>query len=96
MAILEKREQELVHAIHLGLADSRLRTAAEKVRQAHLAVLKGKRHYIVDDGNPHFDGFKEIDAETAVWSAKTVEQIIEIYRPIPKIHRFPPPPFGST
>jgi hypothetical protein len=73
LAILGKRENEIMHAIYSGFPEARLHKVAEKVREAHLAVLKGKRHYIVDDGHPHFDGFREIDAQTAEWTSKPVE-----------------------
>jgi hypothetical protein len=47
------------------------------VRKAQLAVLKGKKHYVVDDGNPNFAGFKKLDLEIAEWTSKTIEEIIE-------------------
>jgi hypothetical protein len=96
MGILEKREQELIHAIHSDYTIAKLTKAAEKVRAAKLAVLKGRRHYVVDDGHPHFDGFREIDLETADWVSKTISEIIDLYRDSPRSHRYPPPPFAST
>jgi len=96
LAILGKRENELSHAVHAGLSQEKLIKAAEKVRAAQLSVLKGKRHYIVDDGHPHFDGFKEIDAKAAEWTSIKVEKIIEQYRNMPRISHLPPPPFAST
>jgi hypothetical protein len=96
LAILGKRENEIMHAIYSGFSNERLFKAAEKVRAAQLAVLKGKRHYVVDDGNPHFDGFKEVDAKTAEWTSKPVEEIVRYYREAPKDSQLPPPPFAST
>ena len=96
LAILGKRENELMHAIHAGLSARKAINAAEKVRAAQLAVLKGKRHYIVDDGHPHFDGFKEIDAKTSEWTSIDAEEIVEQYRNMPRTSHLPPPPFAST
>jgi hypothetical protein len=82
MEILEKEERELLHQIkiHSGYDSEKLYRAAEKVRKAQLAVLKGKKHYVVDDGNPNFEGFKKIDLEMAEWTSKTLEEIIEKYK----------------
>jgi hypothetical protein len=40
--ILEKREQELMHALKTGFDPLKINRAAEKVRAAQLAVLKAK------------------------------------------------------
>ena len=96
LAILGKRENEMMHAIYSGFSEERLFKVAEKVRAAHLAVLKGKRHYVVDDGHPHFGGFKKIDAEIAELTSKPVEEIVRDYRKNPKDSYLRPPPFAST
>ena len=80
LAILGKRENEIMQALQSGVSKERLFKVAEKVRSAHLAVLKGKRHYVVDDGHPHLDEFQELDAKTAEWTSKSVEEIVKYYR----------------
>ncbi len=55
--ILEKREEELKHALRKQFPDDKVRAAAENVRTAHLNLFKGKiaqfRRYAKDDsGQP--------------------------------------------
>jgi hypothetical protein len=84
--ILQKEERELLHAIKSDSNTEKLVRTAEKVRQAQLKFLKGKKHYVVDDGNSNFEGFKKIDIEIAEWSSKTVEEIIEKYKRASQVH----------
>ena len=81
--VLEKREQELLRELSSPLAEytaQKIFRAAEKVRNAHLAVLKAKRHYLF----PHDETFAirsgKLDLEVAEWTSKTVEEIIKKYK----------------
>lgn len=42
--ILERREEELRHAIKCNLKPEKIQRAAERVRTAHLHLLKALRH----------------------------------------------------
>jgi hypothetical protein len=81
--ILEKREQELLHSIKSKYKEEKIFKAAEKVREAHLSVLKGMRYYLFDDGtldNLNTTAIQKIDSETFEWTTKTSEEIIEKYK----------------
>src|ERR1700691_5348166 len=80
LAVLQRREQLLLREIATGIKSELLFLAAEKVREAQLACLKGKRHYKFNDGTPGFSGFKKIDLALADWKSKTALEIIEKYR----------------
>jgi hypothetical protein len=48
LELLQWREQELVQKIRRGLDAGELLTSAERVREAQIAYLKGKKYYLLD------------------------------------------------
>jgi hypothetical protein len=48
LELLQWREQELVVKIRKGLKSEELMDSAERVREAQLAYLKGKKYYLLD------------------------------------------------
>ena len=80
LEILEMEERELLHEIHSGYETEKLHRAAEKVRKAQLAVLKGKKHHATDNGLLNPERYQKIDSEMTEWASKTVDAIIEMYR----------------
>ncbi len=74
--LLHKREQELEHALSHGFDDSKLKRAAEKVREAKLAVFKAlfSQSSVLP---PH--SYEE-SAEAIEWRNMSVAEIIRLYR----------------
>ncbi len=80
---LKKWEKRLVHCISALSTDDELKDAAEKVREAKLILLKGQRYYAMQPAaieKINFEQLQMIDAETAAWEQKSVEEIIQIYK----------------
>jgi len=79
---LEKCEQDLLREIRSPLSDyttKRLFRAAERVRSAHLAVLRAKKHYLYPYDETFAARLEKIDMEILAWTAKTADEIIEKY-----------------
>lgn len=74
--LLHKREQELKHALSHAIDDSKLERAAEKVREAKLAVFKAlfSQSSVLP---PH--SYEESD-EAIKWLNMPVSEIIRLYR----------------
>lgn len=80
---LKKHEKELLSELRSPLAEcttQKIFRAAEKVRSAHLTILKAKRHYLF----PYDERFEarvgKLDLQIAEWTSKTVEEIVKKYK----------------
>lgn len=76
--LLEKRRVALHGAINAGASVERVANAAEKVRSAVLAVIKGRRSIL--DGQRETDELKRqlanLQTEEQRWLSLTVEEIV--------------------
>ena len=78
--MLERREKELLREIRTGIESDLLYEAAEKVREAHLGYLKGKRHFAAyPNADDQLRG-RKIDLEMEDWRREPVEVIITEYK----------------
>ena len=82
---LRQKQQELEHAIISGLSRDKLVKAAERVRAAHLSLLKARQYWVADAKIQHtggrrstrdFGAVHEIEEATRAWTAKSVDFII--------------------
>ncbi len=80
--ILEKREEELEHALRNGFPHDKVRAAAENIRTAHLNLLKGKiaqfQRYTKDDSDNPLPGAKA-RRDYELWEKLSVDEIIAKY-----------------
>jgi hypothetical protein len=78
---LAKREEQLRHALSSGGTPGRVQRAAEKVRFAHLAVLKAEAelvryHPATEERSRHL---ASIEKKRGFWQDVTVEYIVQQY-----------------
>jgi hypothetical protein len=82
---LRQKQQELEHAITSGLSRDKLVKAAERLRAAHLSLLKARQYWVADakiqhtGGRPStrdFGALHEIEEATRAWTEKSVDVII--------------------
>jgi len=75
---LGKREQELEHAIRHGFTRELLTRAVERVRTAHLSLLKARRHWAgnVRDRDAAAR-LRNIERETENWKLRSVDEILK-------------------
>ncbi len=78
-------ESRLMDEMRSGITP-KVERMAEKVREAHLAVLKDGRASIVPNGVREIPLFERIDAEAAQWKSKSTDAMIQYQ--IDKIHDF--------
>lgn len=80
--ILERREEELRHAIKCNLKLEKIQRAAERVRTAHLHLLKALRHELApcDEANEaSLIRLQNLSRASEEWEHKPVETIIQMY-----------------
>jgi hypothetical protein len=79
---LERREQELEHAIRTALPREQLVRAAEAVRAAYLSLLKAERYWAEDAkvvGHDVDARISNIQRDTQRWTERSVEEIRHDY-----------------
>lgn len=79
---LERREQELQHAIRSALPREQLVRAVEAVRAAHLSLLKAERYWAEDAkvrGRDIDERLRNIQKNTQRWTKKSVNEILDDY-----------------
>ena len=74
--ILQKREQELTHAIKHDYSDEKLEKAVEKIRAAKLNVFKAQ--FAKNSALPPHSYTPNKEAQK--WQSMTVAEILEKYR----------------
>ncbi len=79
---LERREQELRHAVHSGLSRERIVHAAEAVRHARLSLLKAELYWAIDlRGDNDDDRLRSIRRAQQRWTERPVDEIVHDYTP---------------
>jgi len=83
--ILEKRETELRHALKQNGSLEKINRLAEKVRVAHLNLLKAKKHldqtFRPEDNTVEHDRRSaKIDEQVTKWTKYSAEEIIETFK----------------
>ena len=76
---LSHREQELKHALHSGFTREKLVKAAEKLRAAHLSLLKAKLYWAEDARLQGLDvaaRLVKIQDENRNWLERSDEEIL--------------------
>jgi len=78
---LGKREEQLRHALACGGSPDRVQRAAEKVRFAHLAVLKAEAELVryrpaTEERSRHL---ASIEKKRGFWQDVTVESVVQQY-----------------
>ncbi len=79
--ILKKRETEIIHAIESRASEAVVRKAAEKVRFAHLKLIKGKVESVRYSRNEEQRDATILKAkrDTEHWENVAIEDIIAMY-----------------
>ena len=73
------RKQELKHALHSGLTREKQIKAAEKLRAAHLSLLKAKLYWVEDariQGRDEAARLANIQDETRKWMEMSADEIV--------------------
>ena len=82
--LLSHREWDLRYAIQQDKSHQRLSKLAEKVRQAHLRLIKARRHhaktYRAED-EPPSQMLDNLEDQEQYWRNVDAEEIIALYRP---------------
>src|SRR5262245_36330095 len=81
--IFAKRERALIHAIKKGFSREKIATAAERLREAKIAVFKC-RFALYTIREPHTFSAEEMaisDEQVRKWISMRTIDIIEMYRP---------------
>ena len=76
---LERREQELLHALRSALPHEQLVRAVEAVRTAHLSLLKAERYWAEDakiTGCNVDERIRNIQRDTQRWTERSVDEIL--------------------
>ena len=76
---LERREQELAHALRSGFLREKLVRAAENLRAAQLSLLKAELYWTVNAkirGREVDERVTKIQDETRKWAERSVDEIL--------------------
>src|SRR5690242_14562487 len=79
---LERREQELQHAIRSALPREQLARAVEAVRAAHLSLLKAELYWAEDAkvvGRDVDARISNIQHDTQSWTERSIDEILHDY-----------------
>jgi hypothetical protein len=77
---LERREQELEHAIRTALSREELVRAAEAMRAAHLSLLKAELYWAEDAkiaGRDIDARIRNIRRDTQKWTERSIDEILD-------------------